>query len=168
MKEFEEYENTINEAYEHMVFWKKNLFRLPSNSAGKQFVHELTKLINCWLSKCPIVFQYSFFRKFNVNSELNTTKVLKWGFKHHQRRAFIKKTRTLESGKSKRTLRRMYSNIKKDWTLATQTIINPNKPAKLLQVSSKLVKHQCTQVTLWKSWQWCHTPHLMRLNSELT
>ena len=77
MKEFEEYENTTNEAYEHMVFWKKNLFRLPSNSAGKQFVYELTKLIYCWLSKCPIVLKYSFFRKFNVNSELNTTKVLK-------------------------------------------------------------------------------------------
>ena len=41
----EEYKKTINETYKHMVFWKKNLFRLPSNSAGKRFVDELTKLI---------------------------------------------------------------------------------------------------------------------------
>ena len=34
-----------------MDFWKKNLFRLPSNSAGKQFVNELTKLIDCWMFK---------------------------------------------------------------------------------------------------------------------
>ena len=38
----EESENTVNEAYKHMVFWKKKLFRLPSNSASKQFVDELT------------------------------------------------------------------------------------------------------------------------------
>ena len=30
----EEFENTINEAYDQIVFWKKNLFCLPSNNAG--------------------------------------------------------------------------------------------------------------------------------------
>ena len=43
----EEYENTIYEAYRHMIFWKKNIFRLPLNYAGKQIVDELTKLIDC-------------------------------------------------------------------------------------------------------------------------
>ena len=38
----EEYENIINGAYENMVFWKKNLFRLLSNSANKQSVDEQT------------------------------------------------------------------------------------------------------------------------------
>ena len=48
-----EYENTINEPYEHMVFWKNNLFHLPSNSAAKQFADELTKLTDCWMSDSP-------------------------------------------------------------------------------------------------------------------
>ena len=29
-----EFENTINEAYDQIVFWKKSLFCLPSNNAG--------------------------------------------------------------------------------------------------------------------------------------
>ena len=36
-----------------MVFWKENLFRLRSNSAGKQFVDEIAKLIDCWMSDSP-------------------------------------------------------------------------------------------------------------------
>ena len=43
----EGHECAINEAYEHMVFWKKNNFRRLPNSAGKLFVDELTKLIDC-------------------------------------------------------------------------------------------------------------------------
>ena len=42
----EEYENVINEAYRHVVLWKKNLSALSSNSAIKQFVDELTNLID--------------------------------------------------------------------------------------------------------------------------
>ena len=50
----EEYENIINEPYEHMVFWKKNLFRVPSNSVNKQFVDEQTNLIiDCGVSNSP-------------------------------------------------------------------------------------------------------------------
>ena len=47
------YENAINEVYEHMAFWKINLFHLPSNSEGKRFVDELTEVIDCWLSDSP-------------------------------------------------------------------------------------------------------------------
>ena len=36
-----------------MVLWKKSLFHLSSNSAGKEFVDELAKLINCWVSDGP-------------------------------------------------------------------------------------------------------------------
>ena len=43
----EGHECAINEAYEHMVFWKKNNFRRLPNNAGKLFVDELTKLIDC-------------------------------------------------------------------------------------------------------------------------
>ena len=50
----EEYENVIIEAYRHVVLWKKNLSPISSNSAIKQFVDELTNLIDHWV---PIVFQ---------------------------------------------------------------------------------------------------------------
>ena len=35
-------------------FLEINLFNLSSNSAGKQFVDELTKLTDCWVSDSPL------------------------------------------------------------------------------------------------------------------
>ena len=43
----EEYENTINVAYEHAVF------RVPLSYPGKQFVDELIKLTDYWVSDSP-------------------------------------------------------------------------------------------------------------------
>ena len=34
--------------YEEIVYWKKNLFKLPSGASGKQYVKEMTRLINIW------------------------------------------------------------------------------------------------------------------------
>ena len=42
--------NQISKAmYEEIVFWKKNLFKLPSGAAGKQFIVEMTRLITMWV-----------------------------------------------------------------------------------------------------------------------
>ena len=38
----------LNEIYEEIVFWKKNLYKLPSGAAGKNFVREMTRLIETW------------------------------------------------------------------------------------------------------------------------
>ena len=35
----------INATYEEVVFWRKNLFMLPSGQAGKSFIKEMTKII---------------------------------------------------------------------------------------------------------------------------
>ena len=38
----------INAIYEEIVHWRQNLFVIPSGSAGKDFVREMTRLIELW------------------------------------------------------------------------------------------------------------------------
>ena len=40
----------INEAYDEIIHWKCNIFLLPSGSAGKSFVLEITKLLQAFAS----------------------------------------------------------------------------------------------------------------------
>ena len=49
MKYREEIENAFNE----LVHWKRNLFDLPKGAPGKAFINELTFKINEWCSKSP-------------------------------------------------------------------------------------------------------------------
>ena len=44
----------MNTIYEKVVFWKKNLFKLPSGAAGKSFIKECTRLIKAWTSKSAL------------------------------------------------------------------------------------------------------------------
>ena len=39
---------SLNVAYEEVVFWKKNMFKLPSGASGKSFLREMTRLIENW------------------------------------------------------------------------------------------------------------------------
>ena len=48
-----EFVQIINKAYEKIVFWRKNLFKLPSGSAGKRYISEITKLLNGWTFNSP-------------------------------------------------------------------------------------------------------------------
>ena len=41
--------NRVDEVYEKIVFWRKNLFLLPSGKAGKEFISEMTRLLNSWI-----------------------------------------------------------------------------------------------------------------------
>ena len=43
-----EYHTSINNAYEKMVYWRKNLFDIPKDGAGKAIIAEMTKLITEW------------------------------------------------------------------------------------------------------------------------
>ena len=38
----------VSAVYEEIVFWRKNVFMVPSGSAGKDYVSEMTRLINIW------------------------------------------------------------------------------------------------------------------------
>ena len=41
--------NQIADAvYDETVFWRKNLFKVPSGAAGKNFIREMTRLIEVW------------------------------------------------------------------------------------------------------------------------
>ena len=47
------YREEIDNAYNELMHWKRNLFDLPKGMPGKNFISELTKLINRWSSKSP-------------------------------------------------------------------------------------------------------------------
>ena len=48
-----EFINQVSEAYDAIVYWKNNFFELPKCSFGKDFIHEMTILINTWNSGGP-------------------------------------------------------------------------------------------------------------------
>ena len=46
--------NNLDIIYEKVVFWKNNLFKLPSGAAGKSFLKECTRLLRAWTSKSAL------------------------------------------------------------------------------------------------------------------
>lgn len=40
------FEDRINFAYEQTGYWRKNLFLLPTGQAGKQYIDEISRLLN--------------------------------------------------------------------------------------------------------------------------
>ena len=52
--EGEKFFNDLNTVYDKIVYWKKNLFLLPSGHGGKQYVKELTRIINSWTNNSPL------------------------------------------------------------------------------------------------------------------
>lgn len=45
------FKNVMEEAYSHIVHWRRNLFKVPSGSSGKQFVAELARLFNAFTTE---------------------------------------------------------------------------------------------------------------------
>ena len=50
----DEVNHIITSIYEECVFWRRNLFLLPSGKSGKQFIEECTRLINDWTNDAPL------------------------------------------------------------------------------------------------------------------
>ena len=48
------FEANVSTVHEQVVYWKKNLFLLPSGKEGKQYIDETTKLMNEWLQESPL------------------------------------------------------------------------------------------------------------------
>ena len=44
----------LKNCYEEIVFWRKNLFMLPKGASGKEYIRELTRLVNEWVNDSPI------------------------------------------------------------------------------------------------------------------
>ena len=113
-----------------MVFWKKNLFHLPSNSAGKQFVGELTKLIDCWVfdSTSSTTALKSLMLLPNLLLQKSSNKTSNTINKEHLSR----RLELWKEGKINALLSK-YIAIKV-WKLATPIIENLNTSAKLLHI----------------------------------
>ena len=43
----------LNTAYDKAVFWRKNIFLLPSDKSGKLHMEETTRLIYSWMHNSP-------------------------------------------------------------------------------------------------------------------
>ena len=44
----------LKEAYEEIVFWRKNIFMLPTGNAGKKYIKEVTRLLNVGRQNTPL------------------------------------------------------------------------------------------------------------------
>ena len=43
------FEKNLNLIYDIIVYWKKNLFMFPAGRAGKDYIDEITRLLNAWI-----------------------------------------------------------------------------------------------------------------------
>ena len=44
----------IGECYDKIVYWRRNLFMLPNGGAGKNYIREMTRLLNSWNEDSPL------------------------------------------------------------------------------------------------------------------
>ena len=49
-----EFVKMLNTVYDKVVFWRKNIFLLPSGRSGKLYIVEATRLINYWTHNSPL------------------------------------------------------------------------------------------------------------------
>ena len=56
LRNFQDYlfYRNLSLAYEKIVYWKKNLFLLPSGLAGKSFIDKISWLMNKWMHESPL------------------------------------------------------------------------------------------------------------------
>ena len=70
------FEANVSTVYEQVVYWKKNLFLLPSGKAGTQYIDETTKLMNEWIAAGITLEEYSI-QSCNDNANLLLQKTQK-------------------------------------------------------------------------------------------
>ena len=49
-----EFTVNLNFIYEKIVYWRRNLFKLPSGKSGKDYIKECSRLIRAWSSKSAL------------------------------------------------------------------------------------------------------------------
>ena len=49
-----EFEKNLSQVYETVVFWRKNMFLLPSGKVGRTFIWEVSRLMSEWLFDSPL------------------------------------------------------------------------------------------------------------------
>ena len=61
--------NVINEAYNKVLYWRKKVFLVPYGKKGKDFIDELTLLINDWnyeTERQHVALKAFFFYRLSV------------------------------------------------------------------------------------------------------
>ena len=48
------YQKDLEEAYEQIVYWRKNVFMVPTSASGKKFINEFTRLFDQWIYDTPL------------------------------------------------------------------------------------------------------------------
>ena len=49
-----QFQENISSIYEKTVYWKKNIFLLPTGECGRCFIDETTRLIDAWVRDSPL------------------------------------------------------------------------------------------------------------------
>ena len=49
------FERNLELVYDKVVFWRQNLFKLPTGASGKAYIRELTRLVVAWNSKSNLM-----------------------------------------------------------------------------------------------------------------
>ena len=52
-----QYANKLTNTYEKIgrqIYWKGNLFMLPSGATGKNYIGEVTRLMKLWINDTPL------------------------------------------------------------------------------------------------------------------
>ena len=48
------YQKDLEEAYNQIVYWRKNIFMVPTGAAGKKFIDEISRVLNLWTNNMPL------------------------------------------------------------------------------------------------------------------
>ena len=48
------YQEDLEEAYEQIVYWRKNVFMVPPGASGKNFINEITRRFDQWTNDAPL------------------------------------------------------------------------------------------------------------------
>ena len=49
-----QFEKNVSSIYENIVYWKKNIFLLPTGKGGRYFIDETARLIDAWVRCSPL------------------------------------------------------------------------------------------------------------------
>ena len=57
------YLKDLEEAYNQIVYWRKvHIFMVPTGSAGKKFIDEISRILNLWTNNTPL-------KKYSIESK---------------------------------------------------------------------------------------------------
>ena len=48
------YQKDLEETYNQVVYWRKNIFMEPTGAAGKKFIDGISRLLNLWTNETPL------------------------------------------------------------------------------------------------------------------